>query len=161
MQWCLYFCLFLVMPAGFPVGYAAAAPAYTHSVYAGANPAFASGKSRVRAHSLNATTYLLFSSADSRCLPSARLCSGHTFQNVLLSQRRDCPTVLLLTQPLSCCRLPGQEHLPPTEPLCTGLSAVVSSWFLHLSVIQICPAVGAVATDHSSASAIIIVSFLM
>lgn len=36
------------MPAGFPVGYAAAAPAYTPSVYAGANPAFASGKSRVR-----------------------------------------------------------------------------------------------------------------
>lgn len=29
--------------AGFPVGYAAA-PAYTPSVYAGANPAFASGK---------------------------------------------------------------------------------------------------------------------
>uniref|UniRef100_A0A3B4XDE3 Uncharacterized protein n=1 Tax=Seriola lalandi dorsalis TaxID=1841481 RepID=A0A3B4XDE3_SERLL len=27
-------------PAGFPVGYAAAAPAYTPSVYAGANPAF-------------------------------------------------------------------------------------------------------------------------
>ncbi|XP_056220577.1 myelin-associated neurite-outgrowth inhibitor isoform X4 [Seriola aureovittata] len=30
-------------PAGFPVGYAAAAPAYTPSVYAGANPAFPSG----------------------------------------------------------------------------------------------------------------------
>ncbi|GLD55068.1 myelin-associated neurite-outgrowth inhibitor isoform X1 [Lates japonicus] len=30
-------------PAGFPVGYAAAAPAYTPNVYAGANPAFPSG----------------------------------------------------------------------------------------------------------------------
>lgn len=35
----------LVMLAGFPVGYAAAAPAYTPNVYAGANPAFPSGKS--------------------------------------------------------------------------------------------------------------------
>lgn len=33
----------LAAAAGFPVGYAAA-PAYTPSVYAGANPAFASGK---------------------------------------------------------------------------------------------------------------------
>ncbi|XP_068437328.1 myelin-associated neurite-outgrowth inhibitor [Clinocottus analis] len=30
-------------PAGFPVGYAAAAPAYTHNIYAGANAAFPSG----------------------------------------------------------------------------------------------------------------------
>lgn len=30
-------------PAGFPVGYAAAAPAYTPNVYTGANPAFSSG----------------------------------------------------------------------------------------------------------------------
>ncbi|XP_061778288.1 myelin-associated neurite-outgrowth inhibitor isoform X2 [Nerophis ophidion] len=30
-------------PAGFPVGYAAAAPAYTPGVYTGANPAFSSG----------------------------------------------------------------------------------------------------------------------
>lgn len=33
------------MLAGFPVGYAAAAQAYTPNVYAGANPAFTSGKS--------------------------------------------------------------------------------------------------------------------
>lgn len=32
------------MTAGFPVGYATAAPAYTHNIYAGANPAFPSGK---------------------------------------------------------------------------------------------------------------------
>ncbi|XP_034415878.1 myelin-associated neurite-outgrowth inhibitor isoform X1 [Cyclopterus lumpus] len=32
-----------VMAAGFPVGYAAAAPAYTHNIYAGANAAFPSG----------------------------------------------------------------------------------------------------------------------
>lgn len=40
------FCpLFFVMLAGFPVGYAAAAaPAYTPNVYAGANPAFPSGE---------------------------------------------------------------------------------------------------------------------
>lgn len=133
-----FFVLFLVVLAGFPVGYAAAAPAYTPSVYAGANPAFPSGKSRVHTHSLNTTTYLLFSSTDLKCLPSTRLCSGHSFQNVLLSQHRDCPTILLLTQPLSCCCLPGQEHLPPTEPLCTGLSIVVGSWFWYLSVIQIC-----------------------
>ena len=35
-----------MMLAGFPVGYAAAAPAYTPNVYAGANPAFPNGKSR-------------------------------------------------------------------------------------------------------------------
>lgn len=35
------------MVAGFPVGYAAAAPAYTPNVYAGANPAFPSGKNEV------------------------------------------------------------------------------------------------------------------
>ncbi|KAM6971428.1 myelin-associated neurite-outgrowth inhibitor [Tautogolabrus adspersus] len=33
----------LSYPAGFPVGYAAAAPAYNPNVYAGANPAFPSG----------------------------------------------------------------------------------------------------------------------
>lgn len=38
---------FLVTVAGFPVGYAAAAPAYTPNVYAGANPAFPSGKNEV------------------------------------------------------------------------------------------------------------------
>lgn len=32
------------MAAGFPVGYAAAAPAYTPNVYAGANAAFPGGK---------------------------------------------------------------------------------------------------------------------
>lgn len=30
--------------AGFPVGYAAAAPAYNPNIYPGANPAFSSGK---------------------------------------------------------------------------------------------------------------------
>lgn len=45
---CNYFMLLyllFVMIAGFPVGYAAAAPAYTPNVYQGANPAFSSGKS--------------------------------------------------------------------------------------------------------------------
>lgn len=55
--------------------------------------------------------------------PATRLCSGDSFQNVLLPQHGDCPPVLHLTQPLSGRRLPGAEHLPPTEPLCTGASA--------------------------------------
>lgn len=40
-----FFVPFFAMLAGFPVGYAAAAaPAYTPNVYAGANPAFPSGE---------------------------------------------------------------------------------------------------------------------
>lgn len=35
------------MVVGFPVGYAAAAPAYNPNVYPGANPAFSSGKNIV------------------------------------------------------------------------------------------------------------------
>lgn len=113
-------CLWFVMLAGFPVGYAAAAaPAYTPNVYAGANPAFPSGKS-FHWTELTMTTFLIFGNTDFMCLPITRLCSGHSFQNVLLSQHGDCPTILLLTQPLSSCCVSGPEHLPTTEPLCTG-----------------------------------------
>lgn len=108
------------MLAGFPVGYAAAAaPAYTPNVYAGANPAFPSGKTFHRTEPMM-TTFLIFGNADLKRLPITRLCSRHSFQNVLLSQHGDCPTILLLTQPLSSCRVSGPEHLPTTEPLCTG-----------------------------------------
>lgn len=52
----------------------------------------------------------------------SRLCSKCSLQSVLLSQHRDRPTVLLLPKPLPNCCVPCQEHLPPTEPLCTGQS---------------------------------------
>lgn len=118
-------CSLLVIPAGFPVGYAAAAPAYNPNVYAGANPAFPSGKNEVCMYKVDITLNSIIGRTNLSCPPHFRLCSGHSFQNVLLSQHRDCPSILLLTQPLSCCCLPSQEHLSPTEPLRTGQCTVV------------------------------------
>lgn len=39
--------MFLVLAAGFPLGYAAAAPVYTPNIYAGANPGFPNGEKKV------------------------------------------------------------------------------------------------------------------
>lgn len=151
----------MVLLAGFPVGYAAAAPAYTPSVYAGANPAFPSGKSRVHAHSLNTTTYLLFSSSDLK-VPSLH-------QAMLRALLSKCPA--LPTQGLS-------HHTPPhPAPILllftrsgaptrnrTPMHRFEHCCWLLVPILKCYPDLpedGAVVKDHNSTSDIIVVSLFM
>ncbi|KAL2774400.1 myelin-associated neurite-outgrowth inhibitor, partial [Daubentonia madagascariensis] len=78
-------------PAGFPMGYAAAAPAYSPNMYPGANPTFQTGYTPGTPYKVS-------------CSPT----SGAV------------PPYSSSPQPLPDCRVPRAKCLPPAEPIRTA-----------------------------------------
>lgn len=109
---------FFVLSAGFPVGYAAAAaPAYTPNVYAGANPAFPSGE-----FSLTSTTdcviilFMIFRITDTCVFPSPGYAPGTPFKMSCSPNTGTVPPYSTSPNPYQAAVYPVRSTYPQQNP---------------------------------------------